>query len=197
MIKIIKKDFPNFPNEIINDWLLPYAKNIGWPPTNKRWENIFFGKSLQFWQSITWEQQNLNLSKIIFSSKTIEIFEDLKDAYFNNIENIYSRSNPSGKSRYQNALKYIIQQGQFPKPICVLLENDQYSIVDGNHRFIAWWVSCQLINEMNSKKNTGSQNEIIDKFKKLLAEKMQVRSIAPIFINHKIWVGTKKLQVCL
>ncbi len=28
----IKKDLPNFPDEVIIDWLLPFANKLGWPP---------------------------------------------------------------------------------------------------------------------------------------------------------------------
>jgi hypothetical protein len=28
----LKKDLPNFPDDVLADWLLPYANIIGWPP---------------------------------------------------------------------------------------------------------------------------------------------------------------------
>jgi len=189
MIEKIKKDLPNFPAEIIKDWLLFYANDIGWPPDHERWQGILFCKTLQFWQSVSWNKQDLNLSEVLFSRKTNEIFEGLKEAYVYNKENFFSKNNPSGERRYLNAFKYIIQEGQFPKPICILRENDQYSIVDGNHRYTAWWASRQLINEINNAEKNGTQ-EITNKLKKLLEEKLQVKFIAPTLINHKIWLAT-------
>ena len=41
MFEQIKEDLPNFPDEVIVDWLLPFAMTDGWPPRRmSRWENL-------------------------------------------------------------------------------------------------------------------------------------------------------------
>ncbi len=69
-LKKVKEDLSNFPDEVINEWLLPYAQSIGWPPTHERWRGIFFSKPLEFWQATTWQKQNLNLATAPYSAVT-------------------------------------------------------------------------------------------------------------------------------
>lgn len=71
MFDIIKGDLKNFPDEIVRDWLEPFAKNIGWPPVmafRSRWKGILRSLPLDVWQGVRWSKERIDLSKISLSS---------------------------------------------------------------------------------------------------------------------------------
>ena len=178
----IQKDLPHFPDEVIKDWLLLFANNYGWPPKNKKWESILFLKTVEFWKKIEWKKQKIDLSEIDFSQETTGILEDMKNAHIFNQSNAYTDTInlENGQRRYLRACKYIIQNGKFPKPICLLFEDCQYSIVDGNHRFFAWYYVLQITNT--------EKEEELEKLKKL-QEKWKIESIAHISNKQEVWVA--------
>lgn len=193
LVKKIEIDLPNFPREVIRDWLLPYAKDIGWPPTHERWSGILFDKTIEFWRCAKWKKQNLELGKIAFSSTTVKIFKSLHDEYVKGEININSLNIENGKKRYNQALIYFIRHGKFPRPICLLLEKDEYSIVDGNHRFTAWFFASQLEIEIEKIKSREDQSQL-EKFKKLLSEKCKIELISSIPPKQEAWVASVILQ---
>jgi hypothetical protein len=45
MLDQISEVLPNFPEEVIEQWLLPFAEDEGWPPTTQELlSNLVFGK---------------------------------------------------------------------------------------------------------------------------------------------------------
>ncbi|MCK5085019.1 MAG: hypothetical protein KAQ64_05190, partial [Candidatus Pacebacteria bacterium] len=112
----IKKDLPNFPDEVVWEWLLPCANNYGWPPKRKKWEGILLFKAVKFWQVKKWEKQNIDLNRDIFSQETNDVFNGLYNTYILDQDNLYSNIE-NGKLRFKNALSYLLKNGIFPKPI--------------------------------------------------------------------------------
>ena len=188
MLHIIKKDLPNFPNEVIEEWLMPYAKTIGWPPTNDRWVGILSARPLTFWRSTIWEQAKLDLSLITFSGETLNCFSGLRDAYLFGKDNSYARFIDNGKQRYLSALSYILRTGNFPKPIHLLLENNEYSIVDGNHRFTAWWAAAQMADAIIKTEKNGN-SEATKQLRVSLAQKWNVEDIKLPSALQNVWIA--------
>jgi hypothetical protein len=139
MIEKIKIDLPNFPDEVIRDWLAPYAERIGWLPEEKNWNGILFDRPLTFWQQIVWSKKKIDLNKVKYSVVSEKLFAEMKNAHLNKVENCYYR-NVGSKDRYVKSLKYLMSTGKFPRPICLLKEEEFYSVVDGNHRMVAYLV---------------------------------------------------------
>ena len=86
----IKTDLPNFPEEVIKDWIEPFAKKYGWPPSGADWQGVLFGKSFEFWKTVTWEKKNLDLTKLTYSSDTLHINDQTKKAYVMKEKNFFS-----------------------------------------------------------------------------------------------------------
>jgi len=183
LLKNIKKDLPNFPDEVIQDWLLPPANDIKWPPKHQRWEGILFGRAVEFWRAKKWEKRNIDLSKIIFSQDTKKISDELYKAYILGQNNLYMREIKNGKLRCKDALSYLLENGKFPKPIHLLFEQNQYSIVDGNHRFVAWRAALKIAREIAN----AEKEEEYEKIKKF-QEKLGIESIAHVLTEQEVWV---------
>lgn len=179
----IKKDLPNFPDKIIQNWLLPIANDYGWPPENQKWEGILLFKTVEFWQIKKWEKQYINLNKIIFSQDTNDILSGLYNVYIFDQDNSYSNIE-NGKLRFKNALSYLLENGNFPEPIYLLFNQNQYSIADGNHRFVAWYCASQLAKEIEN-----AEKEQKWKITKTIQKKLKIKLTVYIPIEQEVWVA--------
>ena len=179
----IKQDLPNFPDEIIKNWLVPIAKNYKWTSEQKEWEGILFFKTIEFWQGKRWKKQNINLNEIVFSKETIDVRNGLYNTYVLNQDNSYSNLG-NGRNRFLRASSYLLENGNFFDPIYLLFEQSQYSVVDGNHRFVAWHSAMQLLEELANIKEEDRQNKI-KKIKKFFGIKL----IVPISNKQEVWVA--------
>ena len=91
MFDVIKKDLPNFPDEIIRDWLEPPANREKWPPDEKSiaWRGILLKRPLEFWQKVDWKKVQLNLEQIQLSPDSQETIVVMHQAYVLNEKNFF------------------------------------------------------------------------------------------------------------
>lgn len=183
-ISTIKNDLPNFSNEIIEEWILPYATKIGWPPKHPRWDDILCNKNLYFWRNVQWEKKQVDLNKINFDYFTNNGIMEMIQAYFQNINNAFS-SIDDGRDRCLNSLFYFLQYGRFPKPIYLLRNQNDYSIVDGNHRMVSFQMFQFIANIYNK---SGKNDEKIVSFTETL-QKKGITKIAEFSPLHDVWIG--------
>ncbi|MBR0931595.1 hypothetical protein JQ561_33720 [Bradyrhizobium diazoefficiens] len=57
----IKKDLPDWPDDVIDQWLLKFAnqEGMGWPPPDPlagRWK-LLITHPLSWWKDVTWTQE--------------------------------------------------------------------------------------------------------------------------------------------
>ncbi len=134
----IKKDLPDWPDDVIEDWLHYFANepDCGWPPPeplgDHRWAGILEDRSLSWWKDVTWEKETVKCdseslapkSRAIVAAMVAEISRGTVDAVT--------------KRRYQQALQYILDQGVFFKPIVAMKASSGLLVLDGNHRMGAF-----------------------------------------------------------
>jgi hypothetical protein len=134
----IKSDLPNWPNDVIDDWLLYFANepNCGWPPPeplgDHRWAGILGDRPLSWWRDVTWSKESVkcgldNLSpksRGIAATMIVEISGGTADALT--------------KRRYQQALQHILESGTFFGPIVAMKRPNGLLVLDGNHRISAF-----------------------------------------------------------
>lgn len=185
---LIKRDLPNFPDDVIRDWLLPYAEEIGWPPTHSRWRGILSQRPLPFWTSVTWSQQDLDLSTLPYSEPALEALNGLKDAVTSDQENEFARGIPNFKVRIKSALQYILEYGNFPRPISILRQNDEHDVVDGNHRMVGWYLSRIFVEQLKYDNANGLLEQRED-MEKRLREKWGIKSVAPGSLIQRVWLA--------
>ena len=136
----IKKDLPNFPDEVIKEWLEPLAVGRGWSPEESNWYAIMNYKSLDFWKKLLWQKKKVNISEIQLNEDSKLIIGSMYEAICKKKENNYSKvMGNKGKEKYLKITDYLNNNGGvWSKPIILLEDNGSYFIADGNHRYFAW-----------------------------------------------------------
>lgn len=144
-----KKDLPNFPEEIITDWLATYVQSEGWPPCesnnivpNNRWKYLLGNRPVNYWQNIQWTKQKLQIDEIKFTPESESTIAYLIEAYIEGKENFYSLElGENGKQRFRSLLMYMAQNRCFPVPPVLVSNRGIMEVVDGNHRItvgVSW-----------------------------------------------------------
>lgn len=137
----MKLTLKNFPDEVLDSWILPYAEIIGFPPPldhantpTGRWGNLLDAKSLYYWQNIRWTKQyvDINLTLNVFDSETKEYLARLLDKIKHDEGDHYQRAH--------SVLNHLNSQGgNIPVPIVLIKdESGLFSIIDGFHRVFAY-----------------------------------------------------------
>lgn len=138
-LRNLRNQLPNFPEEIIEAWLAPFVKDIGWPPGNRkdihnRWRYILSRKGLAFWSAIDWELTDYEFSFKSLDNNSRETVNYLIEGYFKGQPNFVTVQLTDGKERIRSLGNYISQHGVWPVPIVVMSQPGGLRIIDGNHR---------------------------------------------------------------
>ncbi len=139
----IKADLPNFPDEVIDVWLLPIATGrdgdgYGWPPRVEdlgEWRYALKCKSLDYWRQTIWSRTEHEFNPDFFCDGSLRALVGLLGAYVKGEVNSYSNLQ-NGRQRFASLVRYISQNGVVPVPV-VYEEDNGVSFVDGNHRIAA------------------------------------------------------------
>lgn len=146
MKSAIQSLFPNFPDDIIDQWLLPYATKRGWPPQEVNgvlhgdWRYLLgTSTNLAYWKNIKWrfESVDLQINDLDNSSKD-SVLQIISTAIFD-IDTVMSRSICDLKERFNRIVSYFSEHGVFPVAPVLSRYNGQYKLMDGNHRVAAYF----------------------------------------------------------
>ena len=154
MKSAIQSLLPNFPDEIIDQWLLPYAILKGWPPQEAHGE--LFGEwryllgtstNLTYWKNIKWNYESLDfqVNDLDDSSKD-SVLQTISSAVFGK-ETMISRCISDLKERFDRIVKYISEHGFFPVAPVLVRSNGKYKLMDGNHRIAAYFYCSGYITQ--------------------------------------------------
>jgi len=145
----IKKDLPKFPDGVIDEWLVQFAKTEGWPPKTDltgricvRWQGILRGKSLNYWKNLDWRKEKIAVTPFDLVPGDREMITSLVLANVKNEVNIYSLTMPDSKERFDQICSYMREEGSFPKIVALERVNDKYKLIDGCHRLTAYFYLC-------------------------------------------------------
>lgn len=168
LFKTVKKDLPNFPDDVIREWLLPYAIKYGWPPERSSepstWRNIL-GEEIVDWKKRVWKLEEIDLTTLTLSPWATISAEEMLQAYTSNAKNAYSSlRDSSGAARHISAVRYLVGNGRFPKPLMLKNTSLGLEIVDGNHRFLAWRTTRDMLAALKTLPQDQSED-----FKKKVA----------------------------
>lgn len=146
LLEQIKHDLPSLDEEILTMWLLPFAKNLGWPPNiSSDWMNRLYGQKINFWRGAGWKKTKIDLSNIQLTRRAKSQIRNMERVYIDNDRNSFFYAALQGdKKNFANIAAYIYQNGDFPKPPILMrsyYDENQYELVDGNRRMTAYfWV---------------------------------------------------------
>ncbi len=130
----IKEDLPNFPDEIIISWLLPNAKNLGWPPNQRSdWQYLLMDKPSDYWQEIVWEKVEVELLNFEFTSSILQNSNRMIDDYIKGCDSF-----GNSPKRISNVVDYLVKTGKFPLAPIIIFTSSGYDLADGHHRLAAY-----------------------------------------------------------
>ena len=141
----IIKDLPNFPEDVVEQFLLPFAEEYGWPPGKRendpsnQWKSILRLNDLKYWRQVKWNKKTLKLSPDKLIPKDIEMVEDLMRANVQGQINMYSITMPSSKKRFDCICTYLKDEGVYPRTVAIEQMGDRFRIIDGCHRLAAYF----------------------------------------------------------
>jgi hypothetical protein len=148
----IKHDLPEWPDDVIDQWLLNLARrpDLGWPPPDpfgfSSWKYILDSKPLTWWSNVVWQLQTIDCSFDNLAIGTKRIVIEMSSAHLNGANNIYGAMVDS-RERFGRALQYIMQYGSFPRALVGMRIASGLSVLDGNHRIAAHFVTQSMASD--------------------------------------------------
>lgn len=143
----LRADFPNMPDEVMNEWLKPYVQIHGWPPsTNKylipqgEWRGILSMKPIAFWARVQWRFEESALEFDELNADTQQTLLRLGEAVYCGKQNEFSEIT-DGKQRLAKILAHTITHGCIPSVLVFLEEGSKLSVIDGHHRLVAYFIN--------------------------------------------------------
>tara|TARA_R110001583_G_scaffold195165_1_gene369765 strand:+ start:2638 stop:3165 length:528 start_codon:yes stop_codon:yes gene_type:complete len=142
MINSLRRDLPNIPEDVLRQWLLPFAVDIGWPPNAPRWKGILRETDISYWEKTEWKLVRIHASYFIKRSPSFESINGLFEGVFLGAENFHSESmGKRSKERCHVQLHQLINHGKFREPLVLFDFGSGKEVVDGAHRmtaFLGW-----------------------------------------------------------
>jgi len=149
----IQSDLPNFPHEVIHEWLLPFAEDEGWPPDAPRWRYLMFNNDLGYWRATDWNLELTAYENVRFTAGGEDQLARLLGAYvFNQNNEYFQQLGARWRERFQFQLNQLTTSGTLSSPPVVLERHGTIDIMDGNHRIAAYYALHHLL------KNQGVEN---------------------------------------
>ena len=144
----MRADLPHAPDEVLEEWLKPYAEMIGWPPSPNsrgpligRWHGILSKRPVAFWANVRWRLAGGPLEFDHLDSDSRTALLGLRDAHVFGIRNAYSEIT-DGKQRLTNIMEYVLRHGRIPGAVLFLESAGQrLSVIDGHHRLVAYFLN--------------------------------------------------------
>jgi len=134
-VEQIKKQLPNWPDEVVNEWLLYFALDVGWPPQEPlgtdRWGGILGNRPLSWWADVEWKQETVDCSRASLSDITQFRIADVSDPYYG------SKASKAEQLQYRKPFQYLLEHGSFANPALAMRDNGKLRFIDGHHRLAA------------------------------------------------------------
>lgn len=142
----LKATLPNFPDEVLTDWLLPYARSEGWPPfegrdnmpRGPRWPYLLGRKPLGYWTDLNWSLHHGDIEFNQLEPRTRDTITQMIRAAAMGEINIYSTSIPDLKERFDRVLSHLTATRNLPGTPTLFKTEAGFRVMDGNHRLAAY-----------------------------------------------------------
>lgn len=136
---------PNFPEDVVEQFLLPYAEDFGWPPgkcendPSNQWNPILRSNDLNYWQQVKWNKKTLKLSPHKLMPEDIRIVVTMMRAHVQGQINMYSIPSFKSKERFERICAYLKNEGVYPRTVAIEQMGERFRIIDGFHRLAAYF----------------------------------------------------------
>ncbi|MBN8993027.1 MAG: hypothetical protein J0H42_32745 [Rhizobiales bacterium] len=152
----IKSDFPEWPDDVIEQWLLKLANQpaMGWPPPDPtdghRWE-LLLTHPISWWKDVTWKREPRDCSFEKLSIDARKTMNSLYKALVEGEDNGFGGDN--SPARFQRQLGILVVSGEFERPPVLFPIASGLSPLDGNHRLFALQTALNTPDEYLAKHN--------------------------------------------
>jgi hypothetical protein len=136
----IKASFPNWPDDVVDQWLLKLANQsgMGWPPPDPmdghRW-SLLLTHPISWWKDVTWTLDVRDCSFDHLSVDARKTMNSLYKALVEGEDNGFGGDN--SLARFQRQLNILVVTGNFERPPVLFPIASGLSPLDGNHRLFA------------------------------------------------------------
>lgn len=131
-VEQIKEKLPKCPDKVIEEWLLHFANDIGWPPAEPlgtdRWGGILCNRPLSWWAKVGWKQERVDCSRAQLPGATKQRIAAVSNP-------IYANTASDGeKGQYRRPFQYILENGA----ALAMPDGGRLHFIDGHHRLAAF-----------------------------------------------------------
>jgi len=144
---VVFEELQNFPEDVIEQWIKPYAELSGWPPKvgldgvpADRWRYLLSLKPLSWWQNGEWVKCKGSLSIHDLSEGSRDSIIKMAFAYLTGAENEYSLSMSDMRERLDKISEYLQSHKRLPCNPILYEGVDGISVADGNHRLCMLYI---------------------------------------------------------
>ena len=133
----LRKNLPNWPLTILDDWLLYFAneQDLGWPPPDPlgshRWSDILGGRPLSWWHLVTWKKEAINCSVNDLCERSSALTLAIVDDIFR------GTADETEKRRYKMPMQHLLEHGVFLHALVAMKTPSGLLALDGYHRLAA------------------------------------------------------------
>lgn len=145
----VSADLPNFPEDIVEQWMGFYANSDGWPPPDPlqgRWKTLLAGRPISYWRRVEWRLEELAPERMTLTVDCKNLIGQIVRAHELGEKNPYSEFiGDDANERFHRLISFLRTKGNLPRPPIILNHGGLYEIMDGNHRFAAYllWIRWQ------------------------------------------------------
>jgi hypothetical protein len=136
-------DLPEWPRDVIDQWLLPYAESEGWPPAllhstipENRWRFLLGGRSVQHFQRLRWHLRQEVVTAIEFCPSAQGVVGQMPAGAFLGATNAYTTGLPRLRVGIEAALSQLAAGQLLRRPI-LEQHSGGLAVLDGYHRLCA------------------------------------------------------------
>ncbi|WP_162925871.1 hypothetical protein [Isoalcanivorax indicus] len=142
IIKQVSKDLPNFPDDVINQWIGYYAESEGWPPPaplEGRWKGLLANRDLEYWSSLRWSKEALYPPSLVLTPNCNRLIQEMIGFHEAGVPCPYSEfMGEEAKLKLAKLLQYLRESGNLPCSPILIEKRGEHEIIDGNHRVVAY-----------------------------------------------------------
>lgn len=145
---------PNVPNEVFDDFILPFIDDIGWPFSNINdsihktdWWRLLGGLSLEEFSVLVWQRHSFFINENTFHPESNSDINRLVRYHVDGFRTSLIGNISKTYERFRWHVSYIERARRFCAPIVTIVTFNGLRLLDGAHR-IAALLSLELYNEI-------------------------------------------------
>ena len=142
IIEQVSEDLPNFPDDVIDQWIGYYAESEGWPPPSPlegRWKGLLANKDLEYWTSLKWSKEIIYPPSLVLTTQCNRRIQEMISFHAAGVPCAYSEfMGEEAGPRIARLLQYLREIGNLPCAPILVEKDGEHEIIDGNHRVVAY-----------------------------------------------------------